>query len=165
MLARDFRFAVRTLSKGPAFSLTAVLTIALGIGASTAIFSVMNAVLLKPLPYRDPDRLAIIWGNLKKRNLPNFPFSAADFDDLRRAAPAFEGIAGVNTFRSVAIGENATSEQIQSANVTPNFFQVMGIRVALGRDFVESDGAPAPDRQQPAGAAPNAAPPPGPPTM
>src|SRR5215468_1003676 len=113
MLARDFRFAVRTLSKGPAFALTAVLTVALGIGASTAIFSVMNAVLLKPLPYRDPGRLGIIWGDLRARHLANFPFSGPDFDDLRHTATAFESIAGVNTFRAVVTGENAESEPIQ----------------------------------------------------
>src|SRR5262245_8369349 len=99
MLARDFSFAIRTLRKSPAFAVTAVVTVALGIGASTAIFSVMNAVLLKPLPYPSPDRLAIIWGNLKARHLPNFPFSPGDFDDVRHAATAFDAIAGVNTFR------------------------------------------------------------------
>jgi predicted permease len=166
MLARDFAFAFRTLRKSPAFALTAVLTVALGIGASTAIFSVMNAVLLKPLPYASPERLAIIWGNLRARHLPNFPFSPGDFDDVRRGTTAFQEIAAVNTFRTVATGENAASEQIHSAGVTPNFFQLMGARVVLGRDFVESDGAPAPAAPPAApGPAANAPPPPGPPIM
>src|SRR5713226_4874460 len=135
MLAKDILYAARTLRKSPAFALTSVLTIALGIGASTAIFSVMNAVLLKPLPYSDPGKLAIVWGNLWARHMPNFPFSSPDFDDVRHTATAFQGVAGVNTFRGVVNGDNAESEPIQVANVTTNFFQLMGARVALGRDF------------------------------
>src|SRR5206468_2049260 len=144
MLARDFSYAVRTLRKSPAFALTAVLTIALGIGASTAIFSVMNAVLLKPLPYTDPGRLGIVWGNLRTRHMPNFPFSPPDFDDVRRGVNAFQALGGVNTFRGAVTGENAESEPIQVANVTTNFFQLMAARVVLGRDFIPSDGAAVP---------------------
>jgi predicted permease len=165
MLAKDFLFSARSLRKSPAFALTAVLTIALGIGASTAIFSVMNAVLLKPLPYRQPNKLAIVWGNLRARRMPNFPFSGPDFDDVRRGIPAFESVAGVSTFRGVVTGDNATSEPIQSALVTPNFFRTMGAKIASGRDFTDSDGAPAPAPPPAPPGAPAAVPPPGPPIM
>src|SRR2546423_3624935 len=101
MLYKDFVFAVRSLRKTPAFFATAVLTIALGIGASTAIFSVVSAVLLRPLPYSEPQRLAIIWGDLRARNVVDWPFSGPDFDDLRRNASLFDGIAGVATGRAV----------------------------------------------------------------
>jgi len=75
----------RTLRKSPIFALTAALTIALGVGASTAIFSVTNAVLLRPLPYKDPDRLVIACSDLRNRNVRDFPFSNANFIDLREA--------------------------------------------------------------------------------
>jgi putative ABC transport system permease protein len=89
-MIRDFAYAWRTLRKSPAFAVTAVLTIALGIGASTAIFSVVNAVLLKPLPYPQPERLAILWGELRNRGVMNFPFSPPDFDDVRSSATLLE---------------------------------------------------------------------------
>src|ERR1035438_5149579 len=91
MLVKDLAFALRTLRRSPAFALTAVVTIALGIGASTAIFSVANAVLLRPLPYRNPDRLVLACADMRKRNVKDFPFSNADYFDLRNSAKsAFE---------------------------------------------------------------------------
>src|SRR5271169_4869513 len=126
MLMRDLSYALRTLRKSPAFTLTAVVTIALGIGASTAIFSVVHAVLLKPLPYPEPDRLTILWGELRTRSLPEFPFSPPDFDDVRRAATLLDGVTGILPFRTVISGENAESEQVAAANVTANFFRLLG---------------------------------------
>src|ERR1039457_5160124 len=75
MLLRDFTYAARTLAKSPVFAATAIVTIALGIGASTAIFSVTNAVLLRPLPYKNPDRLAFAISDMRKRNVKDFPLS------------------------------------------------------------------------------------------
>jgi len=85
----DLAVAFRVLRKSPIFTLTAVLTIALGVGASTAIFSVTNAVLLRPLPYRDPDRLTVVCGDLRKRNVRDFLFSNANFIDLREGTKSF----------------------------------------------------------------------------
>jgi predicted permease len=152
MLYKDFVFAARSLRKNPAFFATAALTIALGIGASAAIFSVVSAVLLRPLPYSEPQRLAIIWGDLRARNVVDWPFSGPDYDDLRRTATLFEGVAGVNTGRATVITENGGSEMIRTGNVTPNFFRLMGGRVELGRDFTETDATPPPPAQP--GAAP-----------
>src|SRR3954469_5291027 len=104
MLYRDLLHAARFLRKTPAFTLTAIATIALGIGASTAIFSVVNAVLLRPLPYKDPQRLALIWGDLRARNVVDWPFSGPDFDDLRRTATLFDNIAAVTTGRVSVLG-------------------------------------------------------------
>ncbi|HEY9229815.1 MAG TPA: ABC transporter permease, partial [Gemmatimonadaceae bacterium] len=160
MLRRDVAFAGRTLRKNPAFSITAVLTLALGIGASTAIFSVVNAVLLRPLPYANPERLAIIWGDLRARSVFNFPFAPGDMPDLREQATAFESIAGVNTGRATYMGDGGKPEQITGAFVTPNIFTVLGARVAFGRNFVEADGAPNPPPPQGTPAAANVAPPP-----
>jgi putative ABC transport system permease protein len=154
---RDIAFSIRSLRKSPAFALTAISTIALGIGASTAIFSVVNAVLLRPLPYRDPGRLVLAWGNLRARHLPDFPFSPGDFDDMRRGANLFEGFAAVNTFRVSYSDENGQAEQIKTASVTGNFFSLVGHRIELGRDFIASDETPPP--AAPAGAPPAAGPP------
>ena len=84
MFIRDLVYAVRTLRKNPAFTLTAVLTVALGIGASTAIFSVVNAVLMQPLPYSKAERLMVVWGDMRNRHVVDFPFSPPDYDDLRK---------------------------------------------------------------------------------
>jgi hypothetical protein len=83
MPLRDLVFAGRTLRKNPIFALTAILTVILGVGASTTIFSVTNAVLLRPLPLKDPHRLVIACSDMRKRNVRDFPFSNADFIDLR----------------------------------------------------------------------------------
>ena len=81
---RDLAYASRTLRHSPVFTLTAIVTLALGVGASAAIFSVTNAVLLKPLPYRDADRLVAVTGELRVRNVKDWPFSHADFIDLNQ---------------------------------------------------------------------------------
>lgn len=160
MALRDLAFAARTLRKSPVFTITAVLTIALGVGASTAIFSVTNAVLLRPLPYKDPDRLVIAATDMRARNVRDFPFSNEDFIDFRDGTKdAFTDFAGVFTFRNILPGEDGTPEQVRTAVVTTNFFRLVGAKIAFGRDFNDSDGLPqvAPP---PPGAAPGTAPPP-----
>src|SRR6266478_6030746 len=145
MALRDLAFAGRTLRKSPVFTLTAVLTIALGVGASTAIFSVTNAVLLRPLPYKDPGRLVIAASDLRNRNVRDFPFSNEDFIDLREGTKdAFQNLAGVFTFRNILLKEDGTPEQVRSAVVTTNFFRVVGAKIVLGRDFTDADGIPQP---------------------
>ena len=91
---RDVLFAFRSLKRQPAFAITAVLTIALGIGATSAIFSVVNAVLLRPLPYSDAARLGTIWSDLRNRNVVDFPLPPGDFFDLRNDTTQFDGFAG-----------------------------------------------------------------------
>jgi len=123
----DLIVAARVLRKSPIFVLTAVLTIALGIGASTAIFSVTNAVLLRPLPYRDPDRLVVACSDLRKRNVRDFPLSNANFIDLRDGTKSvFEDLAGVLTFPLTLQREDGSPEQTNAAVVTINFFRLLG---------------------------------------
>lgn len=162
MLFRDLVFAVRTLRRSPVFTLAAALTIALGIGASTAIFTVANSVLLRPLPYKDPDRLAVVYMDLRVRNSLGMPLSNENFVDIREGSRgAFEDMAALRTGRQVLLGLDGTPEQVRFAVVTVNFFRMMGASVAFGRDFEEADGVPqpAPPIPQPGGAPAAQAPP------
>ena len=158
MLGSELRHAARALLHTPVFSATAVITLALGIGASTAIFSVTNAVLLRPLPYRDPDRLVLACADMQTRNVVDSPVSAENFIDLRNGAKRnFEDFGAVSTNRGNFPREDGTPEQVRFAQVTTNFFALMGARMVLGRDFTDSDGQPQPAAQP--GAAPPATPP------
>ena len=119
MPLRDLAFAARTLRKSPVFALTAAITIALGVGASTAIFSVTNAVLLRPLPYQNPDQLVIIPTDMRNRGVKDFPFSNANYIDFREATKnEFQGIAGVITFPNTLTGEDGMPEQDHMGEVT-----------------------------------------------
>lgn len=145
MALRDLRLAGRTLRKSPIFTLTAAITIALGVGASTAIFSVANAVLLRPLPYKDPDRLVILPSDMRNRGVKDFPYSNADFIDLRDGTKSeFEGLGGVFTFPLTLTGPDNTPEKVNVGIVTTNYFQLVGARIVLGRDFNDADGQPQP---------------------
>ena len=141
----DFFYAFRTLRKSPIFTITVIATIALAIGASTAIFSVTNGVLLRKLPYKDPERLVFVRGDLQKRNVKDFPVSNVDFLDLRNGAKIrFEDFAALNTGRVTLPGLDGTPERVRIAGVSTNFFQMMGGSIIAGRDFQESDGTPQP---------------------
>src|SRR5260221_7641506 len=148
-LTGDLIFAIRTLRKSPVFAVTAALTLALGIGASTAIFSVTNAVLLRPLPYSSPDRMALISRDNRRSSARNYMFSNADFFDLREGTSnVFEEMAGVCTLRAFMPREDGGVDQISKALVTTNFLRMMGARIALGRDFTSADGQPQPTRPE-----------------
>jgi len=153
-LLKDVTYAWRTLRANPAFSLTAIITLALGIGASTAIFSVVNAVLLRPLPYGDAGRLALIWGDMVKRDVKDFPFPPGDLPDVRQQATLFQEIAGVATFRQPLVGDGGEPEQVNVAGVTENVFTVLRARILLGRNFTQADATPLPQALQPAPGAP-----------
>src|SRR5690349_2391304 len=166
-MLNDFFYAFRTLRKSPIFTITVVVTIALAIGASTAIFSVTNGVLLRRLPYKDPERLVLACSDMQKRNVKDFPVSNADFLDLRNNAKNnFEDFAAVQTFRFTMPGLDGTPERVRVAAVSTNFFQMMGGSIIAGRDFQDSDGTPqAPPPAAPGGNAPAANAPPPPPTF
>jgi predicted permease len=164
----EILYAFRTLRKSPIFTITVVVTIALAIGASTAIFSVTNGVLLRQLPYKDPERLVLTASDMQARNVKDFPVSNADFLDLRNGAKNnFEDFASVQTFRFTLPALDGTQERVRAAAVSTNFFQMMGGSIIAGRDFQESDGTPqAPPPAAPNGAnAPAANAPPPPPTF
>jgi putative ABC transport system permease protein len=152
---RDFSFAARTLRRSPVFTLAAAMTIAVGIGASTAIFSVTNAVLLRPLPYRDPERLVVMYMDLRARNSLGMPLSNENYADIRDGSRgSFEDMAAFRTARQVMPAADGTPEQIRLCVVTVNFFRLMGASIARGRDFEESDGRPQPQAPLPQPQAP-----------
>ena len=159
-MLKDFSYAFRTLRKSPVFTITVIITIALAIGASTAIFSVTNGVLLRQLPYKDSERLVLARSDMQRRDVKDFPLSNVDFLEVRNGAKNnFEDFAAVNTFRFTLPGLDGTPERIRAAAVSTNFFQMMGGRIVAGRDFQDSDGVPQPP--PPANApANNAGPPP-----
>jgi len=158
--------AFRGLRKQPAFALTAILTLALGIGATAAIFSVVDAVLIRPLPYRDADRLVHVAHDLTARKVVDFPFAPGDFYDLRNMTSPFEQVEAVQTFVQTFAGDGAgrETERVPSAAVTPGFFRLLGFNIVHGRDFTDADGAPLPPPPAPvAGLVPVDGPPPQPP--
>ena len=146
---KDAVYALRSLRKSPTFALTAIITIALGIGASATIFSVVNAVLLRPLPYQRAERLVYIWVDMRNRNVVDFAYPPPDLHDLQQAGTLFEGIGGVQTGRNFLRGEGMEPEQVPTAGVTTNFFRVLGVRMALGRDFEPGDSALPPPQPPP----------------
>ena len=145
MPGKDVVYAARALAKSPVFLITSVVTIALGIGASTAIFSVTNAVLLRPLPYRDSERLVEIGDDMRTRNLYDERMSFENYSDIRNStASVFEDMACVATFRGTLPRQDGSPEQVKTALVSSNFFRLMGAHIVAGRDFDESDGQPTP---------------------
>jgi len=165
-LVADIKFGVRMLLKSPMMTFVALCALTLGIGANTAIFSVVNAVLLRGFPYKDPERLVLACSDLQKRNVKDFPLSNVDFLDLRNGAKnSFEDFAAVNTGRVTLPGLDGTPERVRLAGVSTNFFQMMGASIIAGRDFQDSDGTPNPAPAAGAQNAPPANAPPQLPTM
>ena len=134
---KDLRHSIRSLSKKPGFTFVIVLTLALAIGANTAIFSVVNAALLKPLPYREPDRLVHLWEATPQQNYPKREASYPDFQDWR-LCEAFEGMAAYRGGGGFMLTNADSSERIDAGVVSGNFFSVLGVAPLLGRSFDES---------------------------
>ena len=150
MLLKDFSFAARTLVKSPVFTVAAALTIALGIGASTAVFSVTNAVLLRPVPYGDRDRLVIMYMDLRNRNNFGMPLSNENFVDIREGSTAsFEDFAAFRTARQVLLGRDNLPEQVRVAVVTTNSFGCWVIRSSSAGTFWMATGFRSPGLQRP----------------
>ena len=138
---QDVRYALRMLAKNPAFTFVAVFTLALGIGANTAIFSLVNSVLLRPLPYRESDRLVLLLQASPKLGLSSWGVSQADFAAYREQNRSFESLALVNSTGTNLTG-NGEPERLSSANVTADFFKVLGTNPILGRTFQPGEDAP-----------------------
>src|SRR5687768_917302 len=136
-LLQDIRYALRTLRRSPGFTLVAVLILALGIGANTSIFSVISAVLLRPLPFPDPDRLVVVFEDRSggsARLMPN----QVDYVEWQRRSGSFGGIAAIADISYNLTGEGEP-ERLGTSHSTPNLFAVLGTQALLGRTFTPDD--------------------------
>jgi predicted permease len=140
-LGQDLRFALRTLVKNPGFTIVAVIALALGIGANSAIFSVVNAILLRPLPYKSPDQLVVIWENAAHLGFPKDTPSPANFLDWRGQSTVFAGMSAFaeRSFNLTGVGE---PERLEGRRVSANLFDVLGVKPIIGRSFVAQEDQP-----------------------
>jgi predicted permease len=135
----DLRFGIRALWNHPSFAIIAVLTLALGIGANTAIFSVVEGVVLAALPYPEPDRLVMVWES--RPTLKQLGISYPDFQDWQRGARSFEQMAAL-TWRSYDLTGPGTSEHLAGMEVSSGFFAILGVKPVLGHEFSPSEDRP-----------------------
>ncbi|HZF08769.1 MAG TPA: ABC transporter permease [Thermoanaerobaculia bacterium] len=140
-LRRDLRFAARSLWRNPGVTLVAALTFALGVGAISAVFSLASAVLLRPLPYRAPERLVAIDGTKAAEAVEKWPISYLDFLDWRRRSRSFTGLAAQTDQRSFKLRGTEGTELVPGEMVSANYFDLLGIRPVAGRGFLPAEDA------------------------
>jgi putative ABC transport system permease protein len=139
---QDVRYAARSLRKSPGFTLVAAITLALGVGANTAIFSVVNTVMLRPLPFSNPDRLVRIWESDVAHDRPTFALSHPNFLDFRSQATSVQSMAATQNAGFTLTPGNGDAEVIQGMNVTATFLPTLRITPALGRNFTDEEDRP-----------------------
>ena len=143
-LLQDLRYAVRQLRKSLGFTAVAVITLALGIGANTSIFSVVNGVLLRPLAFKDPDRLVRVWHVPPAKSFPGmttFAVSAANYLDWERQNHVFDGMA-IYSFHGFTLTDSDKPEQVDACSATSGFFSTLGVQPMLGRVFLPEENQP-----------------------
>src|SRR5437763_12245119 len=141
---QDLRYACRGLLRRPSFAVVALVTLALGIGVNTAVFSVFYSVLLRPLPYDHPEQLALVLANFRESGAARAPVSGAILREIEQRNRSLSGVAATWVGTGTFTGENP--EQVRVAQVTPNFFDALGVRAAHGRTVTkdeQSGGRPA----------------------
>src|SRR5207253_11256713 len=138
----DLKFALRQLRKSPGFTLIAVLTLALGIGLNTAIFSLINDLFLRGLPFKEPERLVHMYSNARERNLLELAVSIPRFQHYREAQKIFDAFGGENTlpFTLTGLGDPV---QLFGGKVTSNYFVILGVRQVRGGNFLPEEEEPA----------------------
>src|SRR5262245_20602441 len=132
--AQDLRYAMRTLRKSPGFTMTAVSVLALAIAANTAMFSVLNAVLLRPLPYRAPEQLAMLWTEDPSLSLREGRSALWDVEQWRSQSQSFADIATFDAVDRTLTGADG-AEQISGASISPNLLSLLGVQPVQGRSF------------------------------
>ena len=137
-IAQDLRFCLRTMRKNPGFTAVAVLTLALGIGANTAMFSAADAVLIRPLPYSDAGRLVMIWDDTGQEGESKFFSSPAEWSEWRRHNTVFTDIAASQP-ENLTFSGDGEPEELPSRKVTANLWAVLGVKPLLGRVFTEEE--------------------------
>jgi len=143
---QDIRYGVRTLLQSPTFSVLTVLTLALAIGVNTAIFSMINVLLLRPLPFADPDTAGFIYSSNPQRSVERAYVSEADFLDFRRELRSFSALAGVNRGTTLVMTGQEAPVRIIGWEATANTFDVWGVEPLLGRTFQEGEDQPGAER-------------------
>src|SRR5437016_3777913 len=136
----DLRFALRQLGKAPAFTVTALATVAICLGANLAIFAVINSILLRPLPFPQSDRLVTIFNTYPKAGVENAGSSLTNYYERRGNIPAFSGLSIFRDFSEV-VGETGAAEQTEIMRVSPDFLATLGVNLAMGRTFSEEEAA------------------------
>ena len=141
----DLRYALRMLLKNPGFTIIAVIALSLGIGANTAIFSVVNTVLLRPLPYKDPDQLVMVWEDASKHGYPRDTPATANYVDWRDQNQLFEGMAAIadESFNLTGTGD---PERLEGRRVSANLFPILGVQPQIGRVFTAEEDQPGAQR-------------------
>src|ERR1051326_5466690 len=142
MLIQDLIYALRTMRKRPGFTAIALIVLALGIGANTTMFSVINSVLLRPLPFQDPDRLLMVYSHNTRQDVPYSTLSADDIADFRTQNDVFEALSAVTPQWSFSVTFNGEAEQIFGTWVGANFFDILGVRPQFGRTFTPTEDRP-----------------------
>jgi len=140
-LGQDLRYGFRSFIRNPSFTLVAILALAIGIGANTAIFSVVSAMILRPLPYEGADRLVWVWGNNSRLGITQSYLSNADIYDFEQHSTTIESIAGWTTM-PINLLEDGTSERLEGILVSPKFFSSLGVSIKSGRDFQPQEVEP-----------------------
>ncbi len=148
VLFQDLRFALRQMIKRPGFTAVVVLTLALGIGANAAVFSVLNSVLLRPLPFSQPQQLVKLWTRFTGIGLPNDQnaVSAPEFRDFQNLQQSFSSLAAIDT-GSYNIGAKGSPQRVVGSSVSPSLFPMLGARALIGRTFTEEEGQPGHDHE------------------
>ena len=148
VLIQDFKFAFRQMLKRPGFTLVVVLTLALGIGANAAIFSVLDAVLLRPLPYDHPENLVMVWTRFTGIGLPNDQnwVSAPEFRDIQQLNRSFSDLAAMNS-GAFNLGVKGSPQRVAGTAISPNLFPMLGVRPVLGRDFLPEEAQPGREKE------------------
>jgi len=144
-LWQDLRFGVRLMLSKPGFALIAIVSLALGIGANTAIFSLVDAVLLRPLPFREPERLVIVWEDASSIGFPRNTPAPANYADWKSQNRVFEDMAALS-WQSYNLTEDGEPERVEAQAVTANFFSLLGIKPELGRTFSQEEDQPGRNR-------------------
>src|SRR5437762_7789623 len=137
-MLQEIRFALRSLAKSPAFALIAILTLALAIGANTAVLSLVNALLIRPLPYREPQQLVLLLEHFKSQNLERIPVSPPEFVDYETRALSFEKLGAFGYTNFNLAGEDRP-ERISGATVTAGVLPVLGVSPIKGRLFQQEE--------------------------
>ncbi|MGH9766011.1 MAG: ABC transporter permease, partial [Blastocatellia bacterium] len=140
-LFQDIRYGFRGLWRNPGFAIIAVLSLALGIGANTAIFSLINAVLLRPLPYHEPERLVMVWEDASFAGFPQNTPAPANYADWKGQNQTFEDLAAL-VQRSYNLTGDGEPERVDAYATTANFFPMLGVKLALGRAFLPEEDKP-----------------------